>query len=376
MNDVRSLFRVLLQDEIKGKRPLKELVAIVVLVAVILFVVPSEYTSVRAQSFGVLLKGTAAAALYLSLISGISKWRDPKYRLLLSMPVGKAALIFLYAVVVWLKHIGFRVMPIVLSILAANVSFHNITMPEGVYGGLMCAAAGMAASWCGIGAVMFWGVRGRLRFKAERSSMKFGWVRREFVRFAGEKVLFLNHVGYSLFLVFFLYMSIAVSRAGIELILFLLVLLSTCSTPGVLFSNEKPYHRLLLSLPISRGRLFAAKYIFGLAIMLPLYAAAYGIVSAFGPGLDRWGLLAMMASSLGFTTFVKLYYDFKRPNFDWSHPRQIFDHKRKYVLWLTSVTISAPLMLYSYMSIWFAAALQMILAGCFLYAIRKGRTER
>lgn len=375
MNDVRALFRVLLLDEIKGRRPLKELAAILVLIVVLFCVVPSEYTAVHARSLGVLLKGTAAAALYLSLLSGLSKLNDRKYKLLLAMPVGKTALMLLYAAVVWIKHIGFRVMPFVLAILASNVSYRNITLLEGAGGGLMCAAAGLAACWCGISAVFFLDDRGFLRSRPERSAMKFGWIRREFVRFAGEKVLFLNHAGYSLFLVFFLYMSTAVSRAGVELILFLLVLLSTCSTPGVLFSWEKPYRQLLLSLPVSRGGLFAGKYIFALAIMFPLYAAAYGIVCAFGPGLDRWGLLAMMAISLGLTTLVKLYYDMKRPNYDWSHPRQMFEHKRKYMLWLISVTVSAPLMVYSYMSIWFAGALQMVFAGCLLYAIRKGRTQ-
>lgn len=59
--------------------------AILVLIVVLFCVVPSEYTAVQARSLGVLLKGTAAAALYLSLLSGLSKLKDRKYKLLLAM---------------------------------------------------------------------------------------------------------------------------------------------------------------------------------------------------------------------------------------------------------------------------------------------------
>lgn len=372
MNNPASLFQVLLLDETKNKRWSRELFAIAAVMAVILFVIPAPYIALGLQSLGTLLKGTMAAALYLSALSSISKVRDRKYKLLLSLPVDKRTFIFQYALVLWIKTYALRVMPLVLSILAANAYSGRLTLLQSVLAGAACAIAGWAASIVSIGAVLFAYERGFLRFPSRRSSMKFNWLKREFVRFASDKVLLVNHIGYSLFILFFLWNAVMVSDADSELALFLLTLLSSCSTPGVLFSYEKPCRELLLSLPVSVKSLFAGKYIFSLAITLPLYAAAYAIVRASHPAGYSPGLLAVMLCSLVLVTFIKLYYDYKRPNLNWSHTRQMFEHKRKYALWAMSMAVSATWMVYSYVSILVIIAAQLFLTWGFLFAIRKG----
>lgn len=372
MSSAPSVFRVLLLDETKGKRWIRELTAIAVIMGIILFIIPSSYTALGVQSFGHLLKGTIAAGLYLSVLSAISKARDPKYKLLLSMPMDKRRFVFLYAFVLWVKNYGLRMMPVVMSVLAVSVNDGKLTLLQLVLTGAGCAVSGLAASLCGTGAVIFAYERGLLRFRAGRSTMKFNWFKREFVRFASDKVLLLNHLGYSLFMIFFLFNAIAVSHVDSRFILFLLTLLSTASTPGVLFSYEKPYRSLLLSLPVSGKTLFVNKYLFSIAITLPLYLLAYAIVHIYQPAIGTPGLLVLMLCSLGLTVFIKLYYDFKRPNFEWSHTRQMFEHKRKYKLWTMSIAVSAPWMLYSYVAILGIIAAQWVVTWCFLYAIRRG----
>lgn len=372
MNNPRSVFQVLLLDETKNKKWTRELFAIAAVMAVILFVIPAPYTTLGLESLGTLLKGTMAAALYLSALSSISKVRDRKYKLMLSLPIDKRTFIFQYALVLWIKTYALRVMPIVLSILAVSMYSGRLTLLQSVLTGAACAIAGWAASLGSVGAVTFAYERGFLRFQPGRSSMKFNWLKREFVRFASDKVLLVNHIGYSLFILFFLWNALRVSDVNREFLLFLLTLLSTCSTPGVLFSNEKPCRELLSSLPVSMKSLFAGKYIFSLAITVPLYAAAYAIVRASHPAGYSPGLLVVMLCSLVLITFIKLYYDYKRPNYNWSHTRQMFEHKRKYALWAMSMAVSATWMLYSYVSIPGIIAAQLLLTWGFLFAIRRG----
>lgn len=338
---------------------------------IIMFVIPASYTTLSVHSLGNLLKGAMTVTLYLSILSAISLMRDRRYKLLHSLPIGKNMFIFLYALVVFIKNYALRVMPIVLSVLTVSCHHDQLTFFQSVLAAIGFAIAGLAASLCGIGAIIFAYDRNYLQFKTRRSRIKFNWLKREFVRFASDKVIFINHVGYSLFIIFFIVNAIMVSDVTGGFLLFILSLLSTCSTPSVLFSYEKPYRNLLLTLPVSLKSLFWSKYGFSIAITLPLYAVAYTIVHISNPEMYKLDLLVLMLCSLGLTTFIKLYFDYKRPNDSWSHSRQMFEHKRKYKIWAMSMSVSVTWMLYLYVNLAAIIALQLLLTKVFLYVIKK-----
>lgn len=374
MNRTRSIFHVLLHDETKDKKWMREILAVLALMATIMFIIPAPYTTFSIHSLENLLKGTIAVTLYLSFLSAISKVKDRKYKMLLSLPIDKKTFIFLYSLVVYIKNHMLRVMPIILSVLAVSGYYGKLTFLQCALAVIVFAAAGFFTSLCGITAIIFVYDHNFIRFKPRRSLMKFSWLRREFVRFSSDKVILINHLGYSVFILFFIVNALTTFRVEGGFLLFVLSLLSTCSTPGVLFSYEKPYRNLLQSLPVSIKKLYWGKYVFSITITVPLYVAAYTIVYIYDPLTYTIDLLVLLLCSLMLITFIKLYYDYKRPNYNWSHSRQMFEHPRKYKLWGMSMAVSVTLMLYSYVTILGILAVQLLVTWFFLYLIKKGDT--
>lgn len=98
---------------------------------------------------------------------------------------------------------------------------------------------------------------------------------------------------------------------------------------------------LLNSLPVNKKVVFIIKAIFNYLILLPNYILCiffiWKSVNVYVPYLT----VAVLFTGL-LTVFIKIYIDFLSPVLNWQHERQMFDNKRKYLIWFIIIIVSIP----------------------------------
>ncbi|SHH42128.1 hypothetical protein SAMN02744040_01914 [Tepidibacter thalassicus DSM 15285] len=177
------------------------------------------------------------------------------------------------------------------------------------------------------------------------SKRKISILKREYIRFYNEKIIFINHIATLLFFAFFVYVFIIDYKVFQKYNYIILLFPLLINTSSIIFSIEKKYINLIKSLPINMNKFFIAKYIFILSITLPAYIIVFIIFKFMNISGFNYKVASLFILVSIFTLFIKIYFDYKNPCYEFIHIKQIFEHKRRFLFYFICILFFLPLLL-------------------------------
>lgn len=174
------------------------------------------------------------------------------------------------------------------------------------------------------------------------SRKKVSLLRREFIRFFNDKIILTNHMLTMIMIFFFtigyVFLEGEINSAGY----LILIMPGMITTLSIMFSSEKEVINLIKFLPINMKQFFIDKCIFLVAITIPYYVIAFTMLAAsqikgFNPLIGMLIIFNFIINCI-----VKVYFDYKKPFFKYSHMKMLIENKRRYYFYIISLILGAP----------------------------------
>ncbi|MGN0145481.1 MAG: hypothetical protein ACI398_10880 [Clostridium sp.] len=239
------------------------------------------------------------------------------------------------------------------------------------YNNIILIIAALAVS--GIIAVYYFGKD--FRFinvnKTTYSRKKMSLLKREFIRFYNEKILFTNHIltmgMIFIFTAGYVFLEGKIDGAGY----LILIMPGMITTLSVIFSIEKDVADLIKSLPINMKRLLTAKCVFLLSITIPYYVIIFVVFSAVHVEGFNFMNGTLIVFNLLLNCVIKIYLDYRKPFYEYSHMKMLLECGRRYYFYIISLVLGIPVIASDYIGIGLAFLAEFIIAAVFFLTIMK-----
>ncbi|MBC8062523.1 MAG: hypothetical protein H7Y18_17915 [Clostridiaceae bacterium] len=322
--------------------------------------------SVNQLSVISIMAGISAINFYTAVLYMLSKLKGRYIKLWYSLPINKKSYITVLILISYIKYFVLRLLPFALAMIYILVTRKEMHLFKSIMILLFLSTVAFIATTAGgllailINKTNRFEAKGKKRvYEFNVRSLSINLIIREWQSFRKDRLLLINHIAFGAFSIFFIY-NASINANGIKATsLLALSLMFTSSTASVSYSKDKEVIKLIKVLPIEPSKIFIAKYLFNLLIAIPVYACGVLLVGRFQETLLEDLIIYSLVSAF-LTTFIKLYVDYITPILAWQHVKQIFENKRKYVIWTMVILITAPSIFLGSMNIFFVIILQTI----------------
>ncbi|MFX3651010.1 MAG: ABC-2 transporter permease [Paenibacillus sp.] len=205
--------------------------------------------------------------------------------------------------------------------------------------------------------------------KPEKNPLSVSFYKREWKRFLTSPMMLVNWMVFVAFVLFFTYQFLQSGFREAQILMIGSCFFLLLSSPiALLFSIEKKVRLLLLSLPLSRKRVFWSKYRFYIGLLMGgflIILCFMSVVYSIRPG---WKLTLECLLLLAVCGGIRLKADELRPNLSWVNEQKLWSGYGKYRSVVYCLPVLAVALLPSY---WGLILVPLIGAVVYLTALRR-----